>query len=80
MGTPTRWPTPYTVIARTPSPILSPEADYEKFGNHDNVGFPCASPVIDGVMHICDGCADTVIGLVTVKVDELIDHLLENKV
>lgn len=26
--------------------------DYEKFGNHDNVVFPCANPVIDEVMHI----------------------------
>ena len=71
---------PYTVIARTPEPILSPDTDYEKFGNHDNVIFPCANPVIDGVMHIYYGAADTCIGLATVPVDELLNHLLAHKV
>jgi len=71
---------PYKVIARTPEPIMSPETDYEKHGNHDNVIFPCANPVIDGVMHIYYGGADRGIGLATVKVDDLLEHLLQHKV
>ncbi len=70
---------PYKVIARTPEPIMSPETDYEKFGNHDNVIFPCATPVIDGVMHIYYGAADTCIGLATVPVVELLAHVLEHR-
>jgi len=71
---------PYKVIARTPEPVMSPETDYEKFGNHDNVVFPCANPVIDGEMHIYYGAADTYVGLATVPVEDLLAYLLENKV
>ncbi len=70
---------PHRVIARTPEPIMSPETDYEKFGNHDNVIFPCANPVIDGIMHIYYGAADTYIGLATVPVDDLLAHLEDNR-
>jgi beta-1,2-mannobiose phosphorylase / 1,2-beta-oligomannan phosphorylase len=71
---------PYKVIARTPEPIMEPEAEYEKFGNHDNVISPCANPVIDGTLHIYYGAADTCIGLATVDVDELLEHLLQHRV
>ena len=37
-------------------------------------------PVIDGVMHIYYGAADTYVGLATVPVDELLNHVLKNTV
>lgn len=71
---------PSKVIARTPEPIMSPETDYEKFGNHDNVVFPCANPVVDGTMYIYYGAADTACCLATVPLEDLLDHVLKFRV
>lgn len=68
---------PTKVIARSPHYIMGPEMDYEKFGNHDNVVFPCANPVIDGIVHIYYGAADTGCGLATVPLQELLDYVLQ---
>lgn len=70
---------PTKVIARAPDFIMESEEDYEKYGNHDHVVFPCANPVIDGIMHIYYGAADTACCLATVRVQELLDYVLQYK-
>jgi len=69
---------PSKVIARTSRFIMEPEEYYERVGLViPNVVFPTGNVVRDGLLHIYYGCADTAIGLATVKLDELVDHVLE---
>lgn len=71
---------PTRVVARCPHPIMGPDADYERFGNHDNVVFPCANPVVDGTMYIYYGAADTACCLATVPLNDLLDYVLKYKI
>jgi predicted GH43/DUF377 family glycosyl hydrolase len=67
---------PGKVIARAPDFIMEPEAYYEKFGAFiPNVIFPTGNIVKDGLLWIYYGCCDTAIGLATVPLDELVDHV-----
>lgn len=54
---------PSRVLARTDSPILSPEAEGERFGTVPNVVFPSAIEKVDGVRYVFYGMADTRIGV-----------------
>jgi len=67
---------PSKVVARLPDPLLEPEADYERFGDVNNVVFPCGLTVRDGVVHVYYGAADKCCCLATAGLDELLDHLL----
>jgi predicted GH43/DUF377 family glycosyl hydrolase len=67
---------PRRVIARAPEWIMEPEAYYEKFGLFiPNVIFPTGAVVKDGLLRIYYGCCDTAIGLATVPLDELVEHV-----
>jgi predicted GH43/DUF377 family glycosyl hydrolase len=67
---------PRKVIARAPDFIMEPEAYYEKFGPFiPNVIFPTGNVVKDGLLWIYYGCCDTAIGLATVPLDALVDHI-----
>jgi predicted GH43/DUF377 family glycosyl hydrolase len=68
---------PTKVIARTPHPIMEPQEDFERFGNHDNVVFPCANPVVGDDLYIYYGAADTVCCLATVPLAELVDYVMQ---
>ncbi len=70
---------PSRVIARCPHFIMQPETDYERFGNHDNVVFPCANPVIGDTLYIYYGAADTACCLATVLLSDLLACALEYK-
>jgi len=68
---------PSKVIARTRRFIMEPEEYYERVGLViPNVIFPAGSVVTDGLLRIYYGCADTAIALATVRLDELVDHVL----
>ena len=69
---------PLRVIARTKHPVLEPEADYELFGDVDNVVFPEGAAVIDGVLHVYYGAADKVIGLATAKLTDVLEAVKSN--
>lgn len=69
---------PRKVLARTPEPIFEPETDYETEGLVPHVVFPTGNVVIDDVLHVYYGAADTHTGLATVPLQELVDHLLAN--
>jgi len=63
-------------LARAPDFIMEPETYYETFGTFiPNVIFPTGNVVKDGLLWIYYGCCDTSIGLATVPLNELIDHI-----
>ncbi len=67
---------PQKVLARAPDFIMEPEAYYEKFGLFiPNVIFPTGAVVKDGLLWIYYGCCDTAIGLATVPLEELVEHI-----
>jgi predicted GH43/DUF377 family glycosyl hydrolase len=69
---------PKKVIAQAPHFILEPEAYSEKFGLFiPNVIFPTGWVVKDGLLWIYYGCCDTAIGLATVPLEQLVDHIIE---
>ncbi len=69
---------PRKVIARTPEPIMSPEADYEWKGLYPHgVVFPTANVVVDGTLFVYYGCADKFIGVATADFDRLVHHVLQ---
>jgi predicted GH43/DUF377 family glycosyl hydrolase len=69
---------PRKVIARAPRFIMEPEAYYEKLGLFiPNVIFPTGCVVKDGLLWIYYGCCDTSIGLATVPLRDLVDHVFE---
>lgn len=67
---------PRKVIGRTDEPLLEPEEPYEKDGQVPNVVFPCGSVVIDGVIYMYYGGADSVVGVATMPLKTLLNILL----
>jgi predicted GH43/DUF377 family glycosyl hydrolase len=59
---------PTQVLARQPEPILEPTLDWEIHGHVPNVVFSCGHVMIDDVLYVYYGGADTAIGLA--KVDK----------
>jgi len=65
------------VIARSPHPILEPEAPFELRGVVNNVVFPCGHVLRDGMIYIYYGGADTVVCGATIRLDDLLSYLLD---
>jgi len=70
---------PRKVLARTDEPLLEPEKPYELEGQVPNVVFGCGAVVIDGIVYLYYGGADSVVGVATMPLNNLMDILLENK-
>lgn len=66
---------PSKIVARSRTPILEPMEPYEKYGSVEMVVFPEASMVLDGVLYVFYGAADTVTCLATAPLDELLRWL-----
>ncbi|NIS82491.1 MAG: glycosidase, partial [Anaerolineales bacterium] len=62
---------PTEVIARQATPILEPELDWEIEGHVPNVVFSCGHAILDDVLLVYYGAADTVIGVAAIAIDEL---------
>lgn len=59
--------------------ILSPQENYERLGDVNNVVFTCgAIPEDDGTVKIYYGAADTCIALATTKISDLVDIALNH--
>lgn len=71
---------PSKVLARTSTPILNTETGYEKYGVVDNVVFSCGAVVRGDTVFIYYGAADTVIGVATIGLKDLVDKLIEESV
>ncbi len=66
---------PAEVIARSDVPLLTPEMKYEREGQISNVVFPCGAVVMDGTLFVYYGGADSVIGVATADLAELVASL-----
>ncbi len=66
---------PSVILARTKEPIMTPEEDYERKGLFGECVFPTANIVKDGMVYIYYGCADQSVGVATVGLNELEEHL-----
>ncbi len=62
---------PLKILAKTKQPLLEPEAWYEVTGNVPRVAFPSGALIIDDVLHVYYGAADTYIALATMDMDDL---------
>jgi len=68
---------PKNILARTNEPIFEPEKPYELKGNVPNVVFPCGAVLIDDIIYMYYGGADSVIGVATMPLKTLTGILLE---
>jgi len=66
---------PRNVLARTDDPLLEPEKPYEMHGQVPNVVFPCGAVVIDKIIYLYYGGADTVTCVATMPLKTLTDIL-----
>jgi predicted GH43/DUF377 family glycosyl hydrolase len=67
---------PTKVLSRTLEPILEPCEDYEKLGQVPNVVFSCGSVLHKNKLLISYGAADTVIGVASFDLSDLIDQCM----
>jgi predicted GH43/DUF377 family glycosyl hydrolase len=66
---------PTTILGRTKYPILEPEMDYEKYGEVNNVVFPCGAVIKDNKLFVYYGAADKVIGVASGDLNKILDNL-----
>ncbi len=66
---------PVKVLARTSYPIFEPETHYEREGQVSKVVFPCGNVVLGDKLYVYYGGGDSVVGVATVKVRDLINTL-----
>lgn len=67
---------PQNILARTYKPLLTPEEEYEKYGNVPNVVFPSGALVDKGNLSLYYGAADTTCCLATAKLSKLLEEFL----
>ena len=67
---------PKEILSRTTGPLLTPETDYEKYGDVPNIVFPSGALIHDDMLYVYYGGADTNVCLATCKVDELLSSLM----
>ena len=73
---------PSHVLARSPLPLLAPEADYERSGFYSNVVFTCGATVTDTpaegkMVQIYYGAVDETTCRADIPLQDILDHLLE---
>lgn len=66
---------PHKLLSRAVGYILQPVTDYERNGLVPNVTFPEGAVILGDNLYVYYGCADTVIGLATCNLKELLDYL-----
>jgi predicted GH43/DUF377 family glycosyl hydrolase len=66
---------PVKVLARLVYPILEPEVSYEQEGQVPNVVFPCGNVILRDTLYTYYGGGDSVVGVATVNLRELLTIL-----
>jgi predicted GH43/DUF377 family glycosyl hydrolase len=66
---------PTMVRARTAIPLFEPHAEYEHKGLVPNVVFPCGLVIRNGTAYMYYGAGDSVIGVATMKMKDLMKML-----
>jgi predicted GH43/DUF377 family glycosyl hydrolase len=69
---------PARVLARSKSPALSPQAEYELEGLKPGVVYPCGAVVINKVLFVYYGAADEFTCVAAAELNEFLDRLLHN--
>jgi len=70
---------PHNIIGRSSEAMLTPEADYELYGEVPRVVFPSGALIEGNTLWVYYGAADTCICLASCKVDLLIKDLIISK-
>jgi beta-1,2-mannobiose phosphorylase / 1,2-beta-oligomannan phosphorylase len=70
---------PLKLIGRLKDPLFSPEEDWEKKGDVNNVVFPTGTAIFGKKLYIYYGAADTRIAAASINLNELLSELLKNK-
>jgi predicted GH43/DUF377 family glycosyl hydrolase len=68
---------PRKILGRTDEPILEPEEPYELNGQVPNVVFSCGAVIINEIIYLYYGGADSVVGVATMPLKTLTDILLK---
>ncbi len=68
---------PRKILARTDEPLFEPEKPYELVGAVPNVVFPCGAVIIDRVVYLYYGGADSVLGVATMPLETILTILLD---
>ncbi len=68
---------PREIIGRTDESLLEPEEKYEIEGQVPNAIFPCGAVVIDGIIYIYYGGADSVVCVATMPLKNLLNILMK---
>jgi len=68
---------PEKILSRTDGPILEPLMNYEIEGQVKNVVFSCGVVLHDNTLFVYYGGGDTVLGVATAKLDDIIEKLNE---
>jgi predicted GH43/DUF377 family glycosyl hydrolase len=66
---------PVKILARSYFPLFEPEMWYELHGQVPNVVFPCGNVLIGDTVYVYYGGGDTVIGLATITVSDILKSL-----
>ncbi|MDX1535763.1 MAG: hypothetical protein R3346_03320 [Candidatus Spechtbacterales bacterium] len=69
---------PTKVLCRLHDPLLEPEMEYEKKGQVDNVVFPCGHVIVDGIIYLYYGGADSVVAVAKVEFKKITTILAES--
>jgi beta-1,2-mannobiose phosphorylase / 1,2-beta-oligomannan phosphorylase len=67
---------PGKVLARSATPILEPQEDYERYGFFDNVVFSCGALYEDGLVKIYYGAADTSMAYAEMPLEDIFNTLV----
>jgi predicted GH43/DUF377 family glycosyl hydrolase len=62
---------PSKILARQREPLLEPQLEWERMGHVPNVVFSCGQVIHGDQLYVYYGAADTVIGVASVKIEEL---------
>lgn len=71
---------PEKILYRSEGWILEPKEKYEKEGMIPNVVFTCGVVVIEGTIFVYYGGADTVVGVATCKVTDILKAIREKRI
>lgn len=71
---------PEKILYRSEKPILEPKEKYEKKGLVPNVVFSCGAVVIKDTLFVYYGGADTVIGVASCKINDILEVLEKGKI
>ena len=70
---------PQKIVARSRTPILEPKEPYETYGFVPHVVFPEAAMILNRILYVFYGAADTVCCVATAPLEELVQWLIQQR-